>query len=102
MSYERVVLELVEGITDTPVRVDFIRTIYFIADSYRFGRIDDATLSRAVYEIVKDLVEYKFPFETPENKKELIEKYAKKLLTAIRTRGMALRLGASPTTSTIP
>lgn len=103
MSYQSVVIELLEGIADARIRSDVWSTIYLLASAYIDGKMSDKELKIALTELTVEVLTEKHPFESPQKIREMAEPIANKLFRAIKIQAMYSRFsrsaGTTPPTS---
>ena len=91
MSYQKILLELMDGITDTPTRASIARALSAIMAGYSAGRLDDSKLKAVLVEFCMDVLLVKYPYEDVEKLKPIAQDYATKLYRAIRSASIGER-----------
>jgi ATP-dependent Lon protease len=94
VSYQELVLKLLDGITDAPMRADVAATVTMLVELYMVGKIDDRKLLSALRELVTDVLMTKNPFRSAEEIKDEVDKWVEALYRAVKIKAVKMRLGA--------
>jgi hypothetical protein len=84
MSYQKILLEMMDGITDASTRAEIARAFSAIMAGYSAGKLDDSKLKAVLVEFCMDILLVKYPYEDVEKLKPIAQDYASKLYRAIR------------------
>jgi hypothetical protein len=92
LSYQDVLIKLMDGITGADIRSAIVEAFNYILNAYLDGRIDDERLKRDLVEFCLDVLVTKKPFEDISKLREEAEDWAEKLYRAIRAYTLRQRL----------
>jgi hypothetical protein len=84
VSYQQLLLKLMEGITEASVRAEIARAFSAIMAGYAAGKLDDAKLQAVLVEFCLDVLATKYPLKDVEELRPEAEEWARKLYRAVR------------------
>ncbi len=85
-TYQELVLEFLDGITDARTRADIIATLSLFQETYRAGKIDENKLMKMLKQFCLDVLMEKYPTKDPEELDELAEEWANRFYRAFRIK----------------
>lgn len=107
MSLQSLILSLLDGITDPKERSDIASTIFFFANLYETGRINDDQLTHDVIEVVSHALDITHPELLPDEKKKKVSEISRQIIgaikiTTLRRRAIRTRSPVSRSTRQLP
>jgi hypothetical protein len=92
MSYKALLEKLIERISETNIRVDFIATFGLIVEAYRTGKINEDKVRGYIHELVMDALTMQYPdLDIDELRKRALE-WVDKFVSALRVERMKYEL----------
>jgi hypothetical protein len=91
MSYQKILIELMDGITEASTRKEITRAFSAIMTGYMAGKLNDDTLKGVLVEFCMDVLLVKYPYEDVEKLKPIAQDYTSKLYRAIRSASIGER-----------
>jgi hypothetical protein len=95
VSYQQLLLKLMEGITEASVRAEIARAFSAIVAGYAAGKLDDAKLQSVLVEFCLDVLATKYPLKDVEELRPEAEEWARKLYRAVRLATIGERFFAA-------
>ena len=91
MGYHSLLLELMRGIADAPLRASIARAFLAVVEGYRYGVLDDRKLRAVLAEFCLDVLSVKYPTRDVEELRPEAERCSEKLYGAVRAATLAER-----------
>jgi len=99
-TVNNILMSLLSGIDDPEIRVEVMRTVYFLQQAYASGAVDENQIRSDLKEICETIIKAKDPLVDPETLKMQAEELAERILEAFRLQSsfarIRRRLGFSP------
>ena len=93
-SIQSVVMSLLSGVDDPEIRMEVMRTIYFLFQVYKTGRVADEAILNDLFDICYRVIRAKHPDLTKEEATERARRMAEELLESFRLQTMFSRTTA--------